>query len=178
MDGRPDTCWRGGPEPAWLEIHFQQVREYGGLILRWTPSPREWCFTLHGSDNGSQWHPLYAVPRSAGERSYVYLPNGASRYLRLEVDGAGAADCPGLVAVEVQPFDFSRSINAFFHYVAGHGARGHYPRWLFREQTYCTPVVRGVSAGGSGASAALRNRAVAVLSHLSVIPKRNHTNWS
>jgi hypothetical protein len=140
MDGRVDTSWRSDTGPAWLEIDFGQVREYGGLILRWTPSPRERSFTLHGSDSGSQWRPLYAAPRSAGECSYVYLPHGASRYLRLEVDGAGAPDCPGLVAVDVQPFDFSRSLNAFFHHVAGHGARGRYPRWLYREQTYWTPV--------------------------------------
>jgi len=142
MDGRPDTSWRSGPEPgpAWLEIDFGQPREYGGLILRWTSSPRERRFTLQGSDDGARWQPLYTAPRSAGEHSYVYLPNGASRYLRLEVEAVGAADCPGIVAVEVQPFDFSRSLNAFFHHVAGHGARGRYPRWLYREQTYWTPV--------------------------------------
>jgi hypothetical protein len=142
MDGRPDTSWRAGPDTgsAWLEIDFGQLREYGGLILHWTSAPRERRFTLQGSDNGGQWRPLYTAPRSAGERSYVYLPNGASRYLRLEVDTPGAADCPGIVAVEVQSFDFSRSLNAFFHHVAGHGARGQYPRWLYREQTYWTPV--------------------------------------
>jgi hypothetical protein len=142
MDGRPDTCWRGGSDsgPVWLEIDFGQVREYGGLILHWTSSPRERRFSLQGSDDNSQWQILYTAPRSAGERSYVYLPNGASRYLRLDVEAVGAADCPGIVAVEVQPFDFSRSINAFFHHVAGHGTRGEYPRWLYREQTYWTPV--------------------------------------
>jgi hypothetical protein len=142
MDGRPDTSWRGGPdtEPAWLEIDFGQMRECGGLILRWTPSPGERRFTLQVSDNGSQWRPRYTAPRSAGECSFVYLPDCAARYLRLEVAGVGAAECPGIVAIEVQPFDFSRSINAFFHHVAGHGARGRYPRWLFREQTYWTPV--------------------------------------
>ena len=40
----------------------------------------------------------------------------------------------------MQPYDFSRSLNTFFHHVAGHGARGRYPRWLYREQTYWTPV--------------------------------------
>jgi F5/8 type C domain len=142
MDGRPDTSWRGGPGPGpvWLEIDFGQLREYGGLILHWTSLSRERRFTLQGSGDGNQWRPLYSAPRSAGERSYVYLPNGASRCLRLEVEAVGAADCPGIVAVEVQPFDFSRSINAFFHQVAAHGARGQYPRWLYREQTYWTPV--------------------------------------
>jgi hypothetical protein len=142
MDGRADTCWRAAPGagPAWLEIDFGQVREYGGLILRWAPQPRERTFTLQGSDDGSHWRPLYTAARCAGETSYVYLPNGASRHLHLQVDAVGAAERPALIAVEVQPFDFSRSINTFFHHVAGHGARGHYPRWLSREQSYWTPV--------------------------------------
>jgi hypothetical protein len=152
LDGRADTCWRAGPGagPAWLEIDFGQVRDYGGLILRWAPQPPERTFTLQGSDDGSGWRPLYRAVRSAGESSYVYLPDGASRHLHLEVDAVGAAERPGIVAVEVQPFDFSRSINAFFHHVAGRGARGHYPRWLLREQSYWTPV-----AIPDGADAAL-----------------------
>jgi hypothetical protein len=142
MDGRPETSWRSGPgsAPAWLEVDFGRAREYGGLILHWAPTPGERGFTLHGSASGSEWHRLYSAPRSAGEYSYVYLPNGASRFLRLDVDEAGAAERPGVIAMEVQPFDFSRSIHDFFHQVAGHGARGRFPRWLYREQTYWTPV--------------------------------------
>jgi hypothetical protein len=140
MDRRPDTSWRAGHGPAWLEIDFGRVRDYGGLILRWTSASGERAFSVCASDSGSQWQSLYAAPHADGECNYVYLPAGASRYLRLELNGTGAAGCPGIVAVEVQPFDFSRSINAFFHHVAGHGARGRYPRWLLREQTYWTPV--------------------------------------
>ena len=141
MDGRPETSWRSGTTgAAWLEIDFGQVRAYGGLILHWTPASGDRHFMLQACDDGRAWRPLYAAPRSAGEYSYVYLPDGASRYLRLEVEGVGAAESPGVIAIEVQPFDFSRSIHAFFHQVAGHGARGRYPRWLYREQTYWTPV--------------------------------------
>jgi F5/8 type C domain/Bacterial alpha-L-rhamnosidase 6 hairpin glycosidase domain len=142
MDGRPETSWRSGSlsGPAWLEIDFGQVRDYGGLILHWTPSSGERRFTLQACDDGREWRSLYSAPRSAGEYSYVYLPGGASRYLQLEVEGGGATASPGVIAIEVQPFDFSRSIHAFFHHVAGHGARGRYPRWLYREQTYWTPV--------------------------------------
>ena len=147
MDGRPDTSWRAGPDTgsAWLEIDFGQLREYGGLILHWTSTPRERRFTLQGSDNGDQWHTLYTATRSVGERNYVYLPNGASRYLRVQVEALGAADCPGIVAVEVQSFDFSRSINTFFHNVAGHGARGRYQLARF----FITNMVRagGIPAG-------------------------------
>jgi hypothetical protein len=98
-------------------------------------------FALHASPiAAAEWRTLYAAPRSAGAHSFIYLPQGSSRYLRLEVDGEGAAQSPGLVAVAVQPFEFSRSLNAFFHQVASHGARGRYPRWLYREQTYWTPT--------------------------------------
>jgi hypothetical protein len=142
MDGRPDTSWRteAGEGRAWLEIDFGQVREYGGFILRRVPGPREWSFTLQGSDDGSHWHRLYAAARAAGEASYVYLPGGASRHLRLEVGADASGEYPGIVAIEVQPFGFSRSVNEFFHYVAAGSTRGRYPRWLFREQSYWTPV--------------------------------------
>ena len=47
------------------------------------------------------------------ERSYIYLPGAASRYLRLDLEAATADGC-GIAELAVQPFEFSRSINAFF----------------------------------------------------------------
>lgn len=154
LDGRPDTSWRSAPSrgPAWLLIDFREKRDYGGLILHWTPSPRERSFAVHASDDRSRWRVLYAAPCSAGERSFVYLPKASSRYLRIEVEGGKDAERPGLVAIDVQPEDFSRSMNAFFHQVARHGVRGWYPKWLYREQTYWTPV--GIP---NGTAAALLN---------------------
>ncbi len=139
LDGRPDTRWRAERLPAWVELDFQEVRDFGGLILRWdSPAPR--AFRVQVSDTGADWQDIYAAPRSAGLKSFVYLPGGSSRLLRLAVEGNQEAGIPGLVALEVQPEAFARSINDFFHCQAEDSPRGHYPRWLYREQTYWTPV--------------------------------------
>jgi hypothetical protein len=49
----------------------------------------------------------------------------------------------GIVGIEVKPFDFSRSINAFFEGIAKESPKGFFPKYLFGEQTYWTPVGTG-----------------------------------
>ena len=44
------------------------------------------------------------------------------------------------MALEVQPESFSRSLSDFFHRLAEDAPRGRYPRWLYREQSYWTPI--------------------------------------
>jgi hypothetical protein len=140
LDARSDTSWQAVAKPAWLLIDFRHVREYGGLILRWVEPRRQRSLTIHASDEGDRWRTLYTAPRAAGGESFVYLPGGASRFLRLDLESLDGGPPPGLVSLHVQPYDFSRSINGFFQEVAGRSARGLYPRWLYREQTYWTPV--------------------------------------
>src|SRR5262249_48115810 len=72
------------------------------------------------------------------ERSFVYLPGVASRFLALALDAG--PDGTGVAEIAVQPFEFSRSIHAFFEHVARSEPRGHHPRWLAREQTDWTPA--------------------------------------
>ncbi len=139
LDGCPDTCWRAERLPAWVEIDFREPRDYGGLILRWD-SPQTRCFQVLASEDGASWRGLYSAPRSAGARNPVYLPGGCSRFLRLALEECEGVPVPGLVAVDVQPEAFARSVNDFFHRLAQEAPRGHYPRWLSREQSYWTPV--------------------------------------
>jgi hypothetical protein len=140
LDGQPDTCWSPDRLPAWLELDFREERDYGGLVLRWS-SPRPRGFQVLAGDDGETWRRLYSAPRSAGLCSHVYLPGGGSRYLRLVLEGEVAGpQALGLVALEVQPESFSRSLSDFFHRLAADAPRGRYPRWLYREQSYWTPV--------------------------------------
>jgi hypothetical protein len=140
LDGRSDTSWRPAVVPASLRVDFRGAREYGGLILRWPDPRRARRFEVQASDDGAQWQLLYSAPRAAGEHSWVYLPNGCSRFLRLDVDALDGKPVPGLIALEVQPYAFSRSLNGFFHEIAADGPRGRFPRWLYREQSYWTPA--------------------------------------
>ncbi len=137
LDGAANTCWRPECLPAWLELDFREERDYGGLLLRWEASDAR-RFQVQSSDDGMRWRDLYTAPRAAGRDNPVYLHDGCSRFLRLSLDGN--VPIHGLVVFEVQPESFARSINDFFHHLAATAPRGRYPRWLFREQTYWTPV--------------------------------------
>src|SRR5207302_6908267 len=125
---------------------FGGVREYGGLIVRWEPTMTAPPFDLESSDDGTAWKTLHSARRPGTARSYVYLPHGTSRRLRLRlhrgVDGKGI----GITQIDVKPYEFSRSLNAFFQNIAANERRGLFPRYLSGEQTYWTPV--GSALGG------------------------------
>jgi hypothetical protein len=136
------TSWRSAPsdEPQWLLIDFGEAREYGGLVIRWDPATRARSFDLESSDDGTAWKVLYSTKRPGTARSYIYLPAARSRWLRLRlrrgVDGKGV----GITEIDVRPYEFSRSLNAFFQSIAADQPRGLFPRYLRGEQTYWTPV--------------------------------------
>jgi hypothetical protein len=130
------TGWRNAsndPKP-WLQLDFHQSREYGGLILDWEPKPATRAFTVQASDDGSKWSTIHRAHGAEGARSFIYLPGGESRFLRLAFSAANA----GIRRIAVKPFDFSRSLIDFFHSVAHHSPRGWHPRYLSREQSYWT----------------------------------------
>jgi hypothetical protein len=141
LDGDPHTSWRSAPGAGvhWLAIDFQQEREYGGLVVRWHPGAAPRAFRVATSPDGSAWAPAHAAEAAGMDRSYVYLPGAASRFLRLDLDAATAEGC-GIAELAVQPFEFSRSIDAFFEHVARSEPRGRHPRWLAGEQSYWTPI--------------------------------------
>src|SRR6266516_2765558 len=100
---------------------------------------------LGPDDDGTAWRTLYSA-RRPGARTYVYLPHGTARRLRLRlhqgVDGKGI----GIAEIDVRPYEFSRSLDAFFQNIAANEPRGLFPRYLSGEQTYWTPV--GSALGG------------------------------
>ncbi len=146
LDGDPGTSWRSAAAAGahWLEIDFQAEREYGGLVVHWHPGGAPQAFRVETSADGTAWTSVYVAEAGGGERSYIYLPGAASRFIRLVLDAATADGC-GIAELAVQPFEFSRSINAFFEQVARREPRGHHPRWLAGEQSYWTPI--GVADG-------------------------------
>src|SRR5438477_502611 len=148
VDRRVETSWRSEPsdEPQWFLVDFGEVREYGGLIVRWDATTTTRPFDLETSDDGAAWKTVYSAGRPDAARSYVYLPHGTSRQLRLRlrrgVDGKGI----GIAEIDVRPYEFSRSLSAFFQNIAANEPRGLFPRYLCGEQTYWTPV--GSALGG------------------------------
>ena len=126
---RPDD-----PRP-WITIDSIERRAIGGLIIDWLEQAPAKGFRIRGSNNGVRWKTLHATPRAGGTRSYVYLPGMKSRFLRLEVAQPTAG-----AGLRLRSFEFSRSIDAFWHNIAEGEARGWHPRWLHNEQSVWTPV--------------------------------------
>jgi hypothetical protein len=116
-----------------LEFDFHQPREYGGLVIDWEPRPTTRAFTVQASDDRKKWRTIHRARKTQGKRSFIYLPSGESRFLRLAFVGDA-----GIRHLAVKPFDFSRSLIEFFHSVAECSPRGKFPRYLSREQSYWT----------------------------------------
>lgn len=143
------SVWIPRPDDAhpWIIVDFLAPRTIGGLIVDWRNGAPASGFRVRASSRGERWRTVYATTRAGGARSYVYLPGLKTRFLRLEFDaplsGAG---------LELQSFEFSRSIEAFCCSIARREPRGWYPRWLHREQTLWTPI-----GTANGAQCALMN---------------------
>jgi hypothetical protein len=141
------SAWQSevSDEPQWLLIDFQQEREYGGLVVDWEKGFQAREFDVQVSVDRSEWITAYATSQGNAERSYLYLPQTISRYIRLNlhqsVEGRGFA----IRSIEVKPYDFSRTINHFFQNIAREATPGLYPKYLIGRQTYWTPVGTGES---------------------------------
>ncbi|HEV7733687.1 MAG TPA: discoidin domain-containing protein [Candidatus Binatia bacterium] len=136
----PATSWRSdGGAPQWLEVDFQDEREYGGLVLHWEDGRRARAFRVLTSNDGVVWRTAHTTTHADAARSWVYMPGTSARYLRLDLDDS-AGDGFGLTRIEVRPFEFSRSLDSFFRAVAADQPRGDHPRWLAGEQSYWTPI--------------------------------------
>lgn len=155
LDPDPARDWRSDASDCepWLALDFGAPREYGGFVIAWGDAGAPRAFDVQCSEDGSTWRTLCAVREAGGERSYVAVPGGASsrsvRFVLREppVRAAGVA----VRSLQVRPLDFSRSQADFLHAVAAGERRGLYPRWLYREQSYWTPV----SLAGNASAALL-----------------------
>ena len=125
----------------WMELDLHEPREHGGFTIVWDARTGARAFDLRASDDGVGWTTIWSAPRAAGERSYVYAPGGASvTRLRVELREPSSGRENAIESLEIEPFDVSRSIDAFFRSVAAREPRGRFPRWLHGEQAYWTPV--------------------------------------
>jgi hypothetical protein len=144
-DPSPATCWRSAAtdEPQRLVIDFQREREYGGLVIRWDRDRRPQAFEILLSRDGDEWQTCWSADQGVGEETDVYLPGAASRFLCLDLRQTSQREGFGIVGVEVQPHEFSRSINDFFSAIAQRAQAGLYPKYFLGRQTYWTPVGTG-----------------------------------
>jgi hypothetical protein len=144
-----DASWRSreDDDSPWFRIDFLQEREYGGMVIQWEEGFAPGQFNAEISPDGSAWETVYIAHQAARDRNYLYLPRTRSRYLRLTLLRGFESEGVGIKAIDVKPFDFSRSINHFFQAVARDEQAGLYPKYLLNRQTYWTPVGSGMGDG-------------------------------
>ncbi len=124
----------------WIAVDSRAPRGFGGLVIDWRERAPASGFRVRTSTSGLRWKTIYTAESAGGTRSYVYLPDARSRFLRLELDEPSAG-----ASLTLQSYEFSRSLEAFWQRIAASETRGAHPRWLHREQSLWTPV--GTSHG-------------------------------
>jgi hypothetical protein len=142
FDDDPDSRWHSGAlsEDQWLLLDFKGLREYGGLVLNWDERHYARAYDIQASDDGTNWTTLFSVNDSNGGQDFAYLPDGESRYLRLNLRKSSQEEGYAIRSIELKPYSFSSSPNQFFAGIASHAPRGHFPRYFLGEQTYWTVV--------------------------------------
>ncbi len=134
--------WRPRREDdaPWITVDCTAPRSLGGIIIDWLEQAPANGFRVRASLGGKRWKTVHAASRAGGKRSYIYLPGLRTRFVRLDFEPPFAG-----ASIRLEPFEFSRSIEAFWYAVAGAETRGWHPRWLHREQSEWTPI--GTSHG-------------------------------
>ncbi|HUI28324.1 MAG TPA: discoidin domain-containing protein [Candidatus Kryptonia bacterium] len=142
VDQNPQTSWHSGALAAdqWVLIDFTQVRDYGGLVIDWDPDDYATAYLVRASDDGQNWTTLYSTTTNGGGRNYIYAPDAASRFIRLDLQQSSRGQGYGIREVRVKPFAFSRSLNEFFAAIAADAPIGTFPKYFIGKQTYWTVV--------------------------------------
>lgn len=147
LDGRADSAWKSDPAagPAQrLTLDLRQMREFGGLVLRWQEGGHASRYDVELSEDGVAWRQVRRVADGNGGRDALLLPESEARMVRLTLHG-GVAASYALAEVEIEDLAFGASTNAFIEALARESRRGHYPRGFSGEQPYWTIV--GIDGG-------------------------------
>jgi hypothetical protein len=142
LDNDPFTVWQSGalaPE-QWLQLDFEKPREYGGLVIDWSPHDYAIAYDVEVSDDGQNWTIAYRSTHGNGRRDHVFLPDGESRYMRLALHQSSRGQGYAIPALRVIPLELAASPNQFIEGIAKEALPGTYPRYFSRQQTYWTVV--------------------------------------
>jgi len=133
------------PRVSGLTVDLGQRREFGGVLLQWTPGQSATDYDVQLSDDASGWRTVREVTGAGGAEQVMPLPGAEARYLRLQVH-AGAAAPPRLIAAQIQDPEFGFDLNRVVALLSAHSPRGSYPRAFAGEQAYWTVVGTGAGA--------------------------------
>lgn len=145
----PATAWpdpkvttsdtRDISKPRMLTLDFGNLREFGGVVLHWSPQAYASNYEIELSDDGKTWRRVREVTDGNGGDDQLMLTEAEARYLRV-VMVKGVGEPFGLASVEVRDVAFSANANSFIQAVAAQDASRHFPRGFRGEQSYWTLV--------------------------------------
>ena len=139
--GTAVTGWRtSGTKEEWLELDCGYVKDLGGLVIDWEQGRGAGAFDVLLSDDGNEWRKSYAAKNCSGMKSYVYMSDGAARFVRLDLRRSREGKGFGIRRLELKGPEFGFSVNEFFRHLASEAPRGYYPEYLYGEQSYWTIV--------------------------------------
>jgi hypothetical protein len=141
LDDDPKIGWKSAPgENQWLVVDFVRQRDYGGLRIDWGPEDYATAFRVEVSDDGARWTLAWTMRNGKGGRDYVYMPEAESRYVRLVLEKSSRGQGYGILAILVQPLEFSDTPNQFVEAIAAESPPGTFPKYFTGKQTYWTVV--------------------------------------
>ncbi|MBC8087638.1 MAG: hypothetical protein H7Z40_10250, partial [Phycisphaerae bacterium] len=167
IDTDSTTVWNanapvGGPAPAlvatnrelalqpMLTLDLGGIRTYGGLVLHWAAGQHAQFVVVDSSNDGTAWNEAGRLINVRGERSYLPIVDGSSRYLRLRLSGGTPASGKYAIrTVSVRPLEFAATPTALLASMAKDAPRREFPRAMHNEQVYWSVI--GVSGGQSEA---------------------------
>ena len=145
LDADSSSAWRSSAAGAQsISLDFLRRRELGGLVIDWMDGEHARDYAIQISGDGTQWDTLRTVRGGNGGLDHHWLPETDARFLRIAMSRA-AGEQYGIATLDVESFDWAPTRNDFLTRVADDAPRGHFPRYLTREQSYWTVV--GVDGG-------------------------------
>lgn len=167
IDADTNTVWRANAAPTApnplaltppggfvalpsLTLNLAGIRTYGGIVIHWAQNQHARFVSVDSSNDGVAWHPAGRLSDIRGGRSYLPIPDGSSRFLRLHLTGGLPANGQYAIrTVSVRPLEFAATPTALLASMAKDAPRGAFPRSMHDEQVYWSVI--GVSGGRSEA---------------------------
>ena len=151
LDGDPrPTGGAARSREQWLLLDFGEPREYGGLAIDWDAGDSAIALRRRGLDDGEHWRARTRARPAHGGRDSYYLPDGESRFVRLEPRASSRGQDVRSPSSSCSRSRSRRRRTSSSPAIAAEAPRGTYPKYFAGEQTYWTVVgVDGDDARGA-----------------------------
>jgi hypothetical protein len=139
-DRNMNTCWRSEGKQAQEHIvmDLRGVYEFGGLKIAWDSSHWAKEFAVSQSDDGKVWQEMYSVKNGNGLVSFIPLPEGEARYLKLNLKSSAAKNKFAIREIALLGVPFSANANSVYEEISKTFPRGLFPAYFTGTDTFRT----------------------------------------